>query len=81
MRPCRTCGRKTGRLSIVVTRLCWSSTELFKQEIIDHWTSNEDVLQCIIASALIPYALNGKPFVKYRGWHCLDGGERFDRIR
>ena len=60
----------------MVTRLCWSSTELFKQEIIDHWTSNEDVLQCVIASALIPYALNGKPFVKYRGWHCLDGGER-----
>ena len=42
--------------------------------IVDEWRSNSDIIECIIASALIPFALNGCPFYKYRDWWCIDGG-------
>ena len=31
-----------------------------KDEVISHFTSNNDIIDCIIASALIPFALNGR---------------------
>jgi hypothetical protein len=64
-----------GRLVLSVTRLAW--TGLFpylKDEQVTNFHSNDDIRQCIIASALIPFCLNGKPYVIYRGWICADGG-------
>mmetsp|Transcript_7567 Transcript_7567/g.12724 ORF Transcript_7567/g.12724 Transcript_7567/m.12724 type:complete len:509 (+) Transcript_7567:68-1594(+) len=69
-----------GRLAISVTRLAWSELGLgvsrpyFKDEVVSEFTSNEDIVECIVASALIPFALNGKPYVTYRDWICADGG-------
>jgi hypothetical protein len=67
-----------GKLALSVTRLIWEKNNryipYFKDEIITKFYSNQDILECIIASALIPYALNGKPYVIYRGWICADGG-------
>jgi hypothetical protein len=72
--------RVNGRLAIAVTRLAWSeigvfglSRPYFKDEVVSEFLSNEDIVQCIVASALIPFALNGKPFVQYRDWICADG--------
>lgn len=69
-----------GRLAISVTRLAWKDMGLFglsrpyfKDEVVSEFYSNEDILQCIVASALIPFALNGKPYVRYRDWICADG--------
>ena len=69
-----------GRLAIAVTRLAWSeigvlglSRPYFKDEVVSEFLSNEDIVQCIVASALIPFALNGKPFVRFRDWICADG--------
>ena len=69
-----------GRLAISVTRLAWRelgvlglSRPYFKDEVVSEFLSNEDIVQCIVASALIPFALNGKPFVQYRDWICADG--------
>ena len=64
-----------GRLALSVTRLAWNGLlPYLKDEHVTHFDSNDDIRQCIIASALIPYALNGKPYVVYRGWICADGG-------
>jgi hypothetical protein len=63
------------RLAISVTRLDLRSPPFFtKDEVISEFTSNDDVIECIVASALIPFALTGKPYVSYRGWICMDGG-------
>ena len=69
-----------GRLAISVTRLAWRepgvlglSRPYFKDEVVSEFLSNEDIVQCIVASALIPFALNGRPFVRYRDWICADG--------
>ena len=46
-----------------------------KDEVISHFTSNHDIIECIIASALIPFALNGRPWYRYRDWRiCMDAG-------
>lgn len=80
-----------GRLAIPVTRLTWKFLNCslvplisigvpipypyLKDEVISHFNSNEDIFQCIVASALIPFALNGRPFVSYRDWWiCVDAG-------
>ena len=65
-----------GKLAISLTRVAWERIiPYFKDEVISHFLSNDDIYECIIASALIPFAINGKPFVKYRDWHiCLDAG-------
>ena len=72
--------RVNGRLGISVTRLAWEKVNVFgvsrpyfKDEVVSQFYSSDDILQCIIASALIPFALNGRPFVKYRDWICADG--------
>jgi hypothetical protein len=68
-----------GRLAISLTRLAWSEVGLglsrpyFKDEVVSEFSSNDDIVECIVASALIPFALNGKPFVRYRDWLCADG--------
>lgn len=68
-----------GRLAMSVTRLAWRelalgmSAPFFKDEVVSEFFSNEDIVQCIVASALIPFALNGRPFVRYRDWICADG--------
>ena len=65
-----------GKLAISVTRI--DLNHLFipclRDEIITKFYSNDDVVDCIIASALIPFILNGKPFVNYRNWICVDAG-------
>ena len=66
-----------GKLALSVTRLAWDKECFFpylKDEVVTHFYSNNDILECIIASALIPFALNGKPYVIYRNWICADGG-------
>lgn len=66
-----------GKLALSVTRLAWDKGVTFpylKDEIVTEFHSNQDLLECVIASALIPFALNGKPYVIYRNWICADGG-------
>jgi hypothetical protein len=63
-----------GKLALSVTRLAWDSVPYLKDEIVTDFYSNQDILECVIASALIPWALNGKPYVIYRNWICADGG-------
>ena len=66
-----------GRLAISVTRLAFSPyfMPFLKDEVISHFTSNHDIIECIIASALIPFALNGRPWHRYRDWRiCMDAG-------
>lgn len=67
---------QNNRLAISVTRLAFTRfmTPYLKDEVITSFHSNEDVIKCIIASVLIPFALNGRPFVIYRGWICADAG-------
>lgn len=66
--------RVNGRLALCVTRIeLWPFPHL-ENEMVSHFTSNDDIIECIIASALIPFALNGKPYVVYRDWVCIDGG-------
>jgi hypothetical protein len=45
-----------------------------QDEIVSNFYSNDDVVDCVIASALIPFAINGKPYVKFRDWICIDAG-------
>jgi hypothetical protein len=65
-----------GKLAISITRIAWEKFFPFlKDEVVSHFFNNDDIYECIIASALIPFAINGKPFVKYRDWNvCLDAG-------
>lgn len=63
-----------GKLALCVTRIeLWPFPHL-ENEMVSHFVSNDDVIECIIASALIPFALNGRPYVVYRDWICIDGG-------
>jgi hypothetical protein len=63
-----------GRLALCVTRIeLWPFPHL-ENEMVSHFNSNDDIIDCIIASALIPFALNGRPYVVYRDWICIDGG-------
>ena len=39
---------------------CRPGMPYLKDEVISHFTSNSDIIDCIIASALIPFALNGR---------------------
>ena len=57
-----------GKLAISVTRLAFSPLPFLKDEVISHFYSNEDIMECIIASALIPFALNGRPWHRFRDW-------------
>jgi hypothetical protein len=52
----------------------------FKDEVVSEFLSNEDIVQCIVASALIPFALNGRPFVQFRDWICADGVSRVEYV-
>ena len=65
-----------GKLAISVTRIDLNRLYIpcLKDEIITKFYSNDDVIDCIIASALIPFILNGKPFVNFRNWICVDAG-------
>jgi len=40
-----------------------------KDEVISHFYSNDDIIECVIASALIPFALNGRPWHRFRDWY------------
>ena len=64
--------RVKGRLSISLTRLALYPLPHLKNEIISTFLSNQDVFDCMLASCLIPFAVNGQPFVQYRGWICVD---------
>jgi len=69
-----------GKLAISVTRLAWMKgvaglqVPYLKDEVISDFTSNDDIIECVLASSLIPFALNGKPWVRYRNWICVDAG-------
>ena len=65
-----------GKLAISVTRIDLNHLCIpyLKDEIVTKFYSNDDVIDCIIASALIPFILNGKPFVNFRNWICVDAG-------
>ena len=61
------------RLYISVTRVCWCAPfPYFKNEIVSSFFSNQDVFEGMLASCLIPFAVNGRPYVEYRGWVCVD---------
>lgn len=64
------------KVSIFVTRLAIGFLGIPKvvSEGVSKFTSNDDVIEAIVASSLIPFALNGKPFVIYRNWICVDAG-------
>lgn len=65
----------SNRLSLSLTRIAWFlMVPYLKEEIITEFTDNDDIISCIIASALIPFALTGRPTAYYRGWICVDGG-------
>jgi len=59
-------------LAISVTRLS-PLLPFFTEEVITTWESNEDVIDAGIASALVPFAVNGRPFAWYRGGLAFDG--------
>jgi hypothetical protein len=63
-----------GRLAIPVTRIEFFPVIRVVHEVVSHFVSNDDIIECIVASALIPFALTGKPYVIYRNWICIDGG-------
>jgi hypothetical protein len=65
-----------GKFSIALTRLSLKLVIIpgLKDEIVDKFHSNADIIECIISSAMIPFALNGFPCYKYRDWWCIDGG-------
>jgi hypothetical protein len=63
-----------GRLAIPVTRIEFFPVIRVVHEVVSHFVSNDDIIECIVASALIPFALSGKPYVIYRNWICIDGG-------
>ena len=60
------------KLSITLTRLAWTPLPHLKCEIVRQFFSNQDVLDCIVASAAIPLVVNGKVYVRYRDWVCFD---------
>lgn len=37
------------------------------------WTSLEDLMKSIMASALVPFALSGRPYIEHRGQKYIDG--------
>lgn len=59
-------------LAISVTRI-GLFPPFFTEEVITAWESNEDVVDAGIASALVPFAVNGRPFSWYRGGLAFDG--------
>ena len=67
-----------GKLAISITRITLGDSlgviPILKDEVISEFYSNNDVIECIVASALIPFALNGYPFVRFRDWICVDAG-------
>jgi hypothetical protein len=69
-----------GKLAISVTRLAWMKgvaglqVPYLKDEVISDFKNKDDIIDCVLASSLIPFALNGKPWVRYRDWICVDAG-------
>jgi len=64
--------RVRNKLAISVSRIAWSPLPHFTNEIVTSFFSNADIFDCMIASSLIPFAVNGEPFKYYRGWVCVD---------
>lgn len=60
------------KLSITLTRLAWTPMPHFKNEVVSQFFSNDDVVDCLIASSAIPWLVNGRPFVRFRDWVCFD---------
>lgn len=63
-----------GRLAISVSRVVFGAVPHLRDEVITEFYSNEDIINCIIASSLIPYAVTGEPFMRFRDWICVDAG-------
>jgi hypothetical protein len=42
-------------------------------EIHNSWTSLDDLVKSIMASALVPFALSGRPYIEHRGQKYIDG--------
>ncbi|KAJ0393493.1 hypothetical protein P43SY_001254 [Pythium insidiosum] len=57
------------RLSIAVTKF-----PSLKAETHTAWDSLEDLMKSILASAMIPFALTGRPCISHRGQWYVDGG-------
>jgi predicted patatin/cPLA2 family phospholipase len=60
---------------LVSGRLYCSLTSVpdFQNHIISHWTSNQDLLDCIMASAFVPIFDTGKLTAHFRGHRFVDG--------
>lgn len=56
-------------LSIAVTRFPSMTAERHTS-----WTDLDDLMKSILASAMIPFALSGKPCISHRGKWYIDGG-------
>lgn len=60
--------RANGRLFISVTRV-----KDLKNEIVSHWDSREDLIQCLLCSCFLPI-FSGVIFPVFRGEKYIDGG-------
>lgn len=59
---------ETKHLHIAVTKF-----PSMEGETHNSWTSLDDLMKSILASALVPFALSGKPYIEHRGQKYIDG--------
>ncbi|TYZ67324.1 hypothetical protein PybrP1_010741 [[Pythium] brassicae (nom. inval.)] len=59
---------QTKHLHIAVTRFPSLASEMHSS-----WTSLDDLMTSILASALVPFALSGRPYIEHRGRKYIDG--------
>lgn len=58
----------SGRLHVVIAKA--PTLELFE---VSHFESKADLIEAVMASAHVPFVLDGKPFIKFRNRLCWDG--------
>ena len=57
-----------GRLKLVITKI-----PSFEIAYVDNYTSKDDLIDACLASAHIPFFLDGKATCNFRGQQCIDG--------
>lgn len=57
----------SGKVHIAILRLP------FRKEYVSEFHSKEDLINACLASAHIPWLMDGKAFAMFRGWPCVDG--------
>jgi len=65
-----------GRVKIAVTQMPW-----FRRRYITHFHTKSDVVEAAMASAHVPFVMDGKFATKYHGRWYIDGCVGFDVLR